>query len=104
MFDQNTMAGTYPDIFKGAIIYSAGSSANIRNMYPGFTGSYPKIQTYLGSEDRVIGAAAFNGISLVLFHMCSCIPPSISQMALYDLTASLLEQRVHRICLNAGIG
>ncbi|GIC87482.1 alpha/beta hydrolase family esterase [Aspergillus udagawae] len=29
----NTMAGAYPDVFKGAIIYSAGSADNIRNMY-----------------------------------------------------------------------
>ncbi|KAL5360100.1 hypothetical protein BJX96DRAFT_184333 [Aspergillus floccosus] len=57
---KNTMAGTYPDVFKGAIIYSAGSSGNIRSMYPGYTGTYPKIQIYLGSEDTVIGSAAFN--------------------------------------------
>lgn len=54
------MAGTYPDIFKGAIIYSAGSSGNIRNMYPGYTGTYPKVQLYLGSEDTIIGSTAFN--------------------------------------------
>jgi acetylxylan esterase len=29
-------------------------------MYPGYTGSYPKIQLYLGSEDTIIGSAAFN--------------------------------------------
>jgi hypothetical protein len=40
---QNTMAGTYPDIFTAASIYSAGSSGNTRSMYPGYTGSYPKI-------------------------------------------------------------
>jgi acetylxylan esterase len=57
---QNTMAGTYPDIFTAASIYSAGSSGNIRSMYPGYTGSYPKIQLYLGSEDTIIGSAAFN--------------------------------------------
>ncbi|KAL3453535.1 Alpha/Beta hydrolase protein [Aspergillus insuetus] len=56
----NTMAGTYPDIFTAASIYSAGSSGNIRSMYPGYTGSYPKIQLYLGSEDTIIGSAAFN--------------------------------------------
>ncbi|KAH1488438.1 hypothetical protein KXV64_001906 [Aspergillus fumigatus] len=56
----NTMAGTYPDVFKGFIIYSAGSAGNIRSMFPGYTGTYPKIQIYLGSEDTVIGSAAFN--------------------------------------------
>ncbi|KAL4744351.1 hypothetical protein BDW72DRAFT_209077 [Aspergillus terricola var. indicus] len=56
----NTMAGAYPDIFRGAIIYSAGSSGNIRNMYPGYTGTYPRVQLYLGSEDTVIGSTAFN--------------------------------------------
>ncbi|CAG7916932.1 unnamed protein product [Penicillium olsonii] len=56
----NTMAGAYPDIIKGAIIYSAGSSGNIKNMYPGYTGSYPKIQLYLGSKDTVIGSSALN--------------------------------------------
>ncbi|KAL3492497.1 hypothetical protein BJX62DRAFT_224479 [Aspergillus germanicus] len=56
----NTMAGTYPDIFTAAIIYSAGSTGNIRSMYPGYTGSYPKVQLYLGSEDTIIGSAAFN--------------------------------------------
>jgi acetylxylan esterase len=29
-------------------------------MYPGYTGTYPKIQLYLGSQDTVIGSAAFN--------------------------------------------
>ncbi|KAE8149349.1 Alpha/Beta hydrolase protein [Aspergillus avenaceus] len=56
----NTLAAAYPDIFKGAVIYSAGSSDNIRDMYPGYTGSYPEIQLYLGSEDTVIGSDAFN--------------------------------------------
>ncbi|KNG87276.1 hypothetical protein ANOM_004950 [Aspergillus nomiae NRRL 13137] len=56
----NTMAGAYPDIFKGAIIYSAGSTGNISKMYPGYTGSYPKVQTYLGSEDTIIGSSSFN--------------------------------------------
>lgn len=50
----------YPDLFRGAIIYSASSAGNIQNMYPGFTGSYPKVQLYLGSEDRVIGSDRFN--------------------------------------------
>ncbi|KAL2811888.1 hypothetical protein BJX63DRAFT_422117 [Aspergillus granulosus] len=57
---KNTMAGAYPDVFKSAIIYSAESSDNIRSMYPGYTGSYPKIQLYLGSQDTIIGSAAFN--------------------------------------------
>ncbi|KAE8157993.1 hypothetical protein BDV40DRAFT_292182 [Aspergillus tamarii] len=57
----NTLAGTYPDVFKAAVIYSAGSSNNIRDMYPGYTGPYPKIQLYLGSEDTIIGSDAFNG-------------------------------------------
>ncbi|KAL0929744.1 uncharacterized protein CTRU02_215387 [Colletotrichum truncatum] len=56
----NTLAGTYPDLFKGVNIYSSGSSIDIRSMYPGFGGSYPKVQLYLGSEDKVIGSAAFN--------------------------------------------
>ncbi|KAL4892393.1 Alpha/Beta hydrolase protein [Aspergillus ambiguus] len=56
----NTMAGAYPDVFKGAIIYSAGSADNIRNMYPGYTGSYPKIQIYLGAQDTIIGSSALN--------------------------------------------
>ncbi|CBF80299.1 hypothetical protein AN8320.2 [Aspergillus nidulans FGSC A4] len=56
----NTTAGGYPDIFKGAIIYSAGSSGNIRNMYQGYTGTYLKVQLYLGSEDTIIGSTAFN--------------------------------------------
>lgn len=30
-------------------------------MYPGYTGPYPKIQLYLGSEDTIIGSDAFNG-------------------------------------------
>lgn len=54
------MAGAYPDVFKGAIIYSAGARGDIRSMYPGYTGAYPKVQLYLGSEDRVIGSEAFN--------------------------------------------
>lgn len=54
------MASAYPDIIKGAIIYSAGSSGNIKNMYPGYTGSYPKVQLYLGSQDNIIGTSAFN--------------------------------------------
>lgn len=54
------MAGVYPDIFSSAIIYSAGSSGDIQDMYPGYTGSYPKVQLYLGSEDRVIGSDSFN--------------------------------------------
>ncbi|KAI9172844.1 Acetylxylan esterase A [Paramyrothecium foliicola] len=56
----NTLAGAYPDVFKAATIYSAGSSANIRNMYTGYTGGYPKIQLYLGSLDTIIGSTAFN--------------------------------------------
>ncbi|RAH75417.1 alpha/beta hydrolase family esterase [Aspergillus aculeatinus CBS 121060] len=56
----NTMADAYPDLFKGAIIYSAGSSADIRSMYPGYTGTYPKLQLYLGSQDTIIGSSAFN--------------------------------------------
>ncbi|KAF3205572.1 hypothetical protein TWF191_001826 [Orbilia oligospora] len=56
----NTLAGTYPDIFKAAIIYSAGSRGKIKSMYPGYTGTYPKVQLYLGSKDTVIGSAAFN--------------------------------------------
>lgn len=60
MSGQNTMAGAYPDIFKSAVIYSAGYSGNIRNMYPSWTGTYPKVQTYLGSQDTVIGSSAFN--------------------------------------------
>ncbi|PLB53336.1 hypothetical protein P170DRAFT_490440 [Aspergillus steynii IBT 23096] len=56
----NTMAGAYPDVFSGAILYSAGSSKSIRNMYPSYSGSYPKIQLYLGSKDTIIGSAAFN--------------------------------------------
>ncbi|RAL12629.1 alpha/beta hydrolase family esterase [Aspergillus homomorphus CBS 101889] len=56
----NTMAGAYPDVFKSAIIYSAGSSGNIRSMFPGYTGTYPAIQLYLGSDDTIIGSASFN--------------------------------------------
>lgn len=40
--------------------YSAGSSGTIQNMYPGYTGTYPKIQLYLGSHNTIIGTAAFN--------------------------------------------
>lgn len=29
-------------------------------MYPGYTGSYPAIQLYLGSQDTIIGSSAFN--------------------------------------------
>lgn len=57
---QNTMAGTYPDVFKGAVVYSAGFSGDLRSMYPDYTGSYPKMQLYLGSQDTIIGSAAFN--------------------------------------------
>ncbi|KAL2846924.1 hypothetical protein BJY01DRAFT_234389 [Aspergillus pseudoustus] len=56
----NTMAAAYPDIFSAATMYSAGSSGDIQSMYPGYTGSYPKIQLYLGSLDTIIGSAAFN--------------------------------------------
>ncbi|KAL4901257.1 hypothetical protein BDW74DRAFT_181835 [Aspergillus multicolor] len=55
-----TIAGAYPDIFSAATTYSAGSPGDIKSMYPGYTGSYPKFQLYLGSEDTVIGSAAFN--------------------------------------------
>lgn len=57
---QNTMAGAYPDLFNGAIVYSAGYSGNIKSMYPGFAGSYPKVQLYLGSQDTIIGSSSFN--------------------------------------------
>lgn len=57
---QSTMAGTYPDVFKGVVIYSAASRGDIGAMYPGYTGSYPQVQLYLGSEDRVIKPDSFN--------------------------------------------
>ncbi|KAI1052751.1 hypothetical protein LB507_009832 [Fusarium sp. FIESC RH6] len=55
-----TLAGAYPDVFKSVIVYSAASTANIKNQYPGYTGSYPSIQLYLGSVDTIIGASSFN--------------------------------------------
>ncbi|UPK96309.1 hypothetical protein LCI18_007244 [Fusarium solani-melongenae] len=55
-----TLAGAYPDVFKSAIVYSAASTANIKNQYPGYTGTYPSIQLYLGSADTVIGTSTFN--------------------------------------------
>ncbi|KAI3539946.1 hypothetical protein CABS01_10039 [Colletotrichum abscissum] len=55
-----TLAGAYPDVFKSAIVYSAASTANIKNQYPGYTGTYPSIQLYLGSADTIIGTSTFN--------------------------------------------
>ncbi|KAK1520679.1 uncharacterized protein CCOS01_10798 [Colletotrichum costaricense] len=55
-----TLAGAYPDVFKSAIVYSAASTANIKNQYPGYTGTYPSIQLYLGSTDTIIGTSTFN--------------------------------------------
>jgi acetylxylan esterase len=82
----NVMAATYPDMFVAGIVYSgvpAGcfmSASNavagwnstcaqgnsrasqqqwaqvVRNMYPGFTGRYPKMQIYHGSADDILRA------------------------------------------------
>lgn len=85
---QNVLAATYPDVFKAASVYAGvpagcfytgtvngwnSQCANgqvvrsaeewaeeVRNMYPGYTGEYPRMAIYHGSADNTLFPANYD--------------------------------------------